>query len=193
MIFLDKISKLQSLYGKDEYGLFDDAFLYGIFAKAPPLAKHIIFPPMPSDVMQSLVNSYKSHFPKELLLLYHTMNGADLFWTVRFVGKKGVRIPLNCLSIYGVPLTHERKKIEPFNISIEDLNRPNGTPMNWLKFGSYYHPEDLSNRLDLFVDTETSNVFAVKHGGEECIVVKEWNTIDNCLCHLYDEITCRLH
>jgi hypothetical protein len=192
MIFLEKISNLKSLYHEDACGLFDGAFLYGIFAKAPPLAKHIIFPPMPSDVMQNLVSSYKSTFPEELLLLYHTMNGADLFWTVRLIGKKGIRIPLNCLSIYGAPLTHDRKKIEPFNISIEDLRRPNGTPTNWLKFGSYYCPEDLSNRLDLFVDTDTSNVFAVKHGSEECMVVKEWNTIDNCLCHLYDEITCRL-
>ena len=188
MIFFEKINKLKSLYDKDACGLYDDVPLYGIYAETPPLAKHIVFPPMPDDVMQNMVNAYKHPFPTELLQIYHVMNGADLFWTVRLIGKKGIRVPLSCLSIYGIPLTYDRKRIEPFNISIEDLNRPKGTPMNWLKFGSFCHPENLSSRLDLFVDTEILRVYAVKHDSEECSVTCAWDNIDQCLCYLYDKL-----
>lgn len=188
MMFLGKIGDLQKLYSKKECGVYDDAFLYGVCEKTPPLAKHIVFPPMPSDVMQSMVGSYKQPFPEELLLLYHTMNGADLFWTVRFVGKKGIRIPLSCLSIYGIPLSHDRKNIEPFNISIEDLNRPEGTPVTWLKFGAFCYPENLGNRVDLFVDTEFLKVYAVNHNNIECSISETWDSIDQCLCSIYDEL-----
>lgn len=186
MIFLRKIESLQHIYRADECVVQDNAFLYGVCNPKPPLATHIVFNPMPQEAMQNLVNNYKLAFPTELLGLYRVMNGADLFWTVRFVGKKKTRIPICCFSIYGVPLTYDRKHIEPYNISVEDLNRPRKTPESWLKFGSYYRPTNMIDRLDLFIDTNQSAVFAIEHEREECRVVESWSSIDNCLCSVFD-------
>lgn len=188
MIFLNKINRFSVSYGESACDFRDNAYLYGVYADTPPLAKHIVFHPMPRDVMQNMVDSYKHSFPSALLEIYHVMNGADLFWTVRLIGKKGIRIPMSCLSIYGIPLTYDRKRIEPFNISIEDLNRPNGIPIKWLKFGSFCYPDNVSGRLDLYVDTETLCAYAVKHESEECIISHTWENIDRCLCYLYDEL-----
>lgn len=182
MIFLEKIHSLLNTYESHSCGRRDNAFLYGICNPSPPLATHIVFAPMPKEVQQNLISAYKRSIPTDLLTLYSTMNGADLFWSVRTVGKKNRRIPYSYLSIYGVPLTWDRKHIEPFNICIEDLNRPRGTPNSWLKFGAYCRPENTTQRLDLFVDTETNDVFAVEHDCVECCVAETWDSIDTCLC-----------
>ena len=186
MNFVNKINDLIATYDSNVCGARDNAILYGMCNPAPPLATHIVFLPMPIEVMQGMISDYKRTFPKELLTLYNTMNGADLFWSVRYVGKKNIRIPFSYFSIYGIPLTYDREHIEPFNISIEDLNRPKGVPDTWLKFGAYYRPENNINRLDLFVDTEVDRVFAVEHDCDECCVVATWDTIDNCLCCVFD-------
>ena len=186
MIFLEKLKAVLGAYDNHVCEVKDGAFLYGVHNPAPPLATHIVFAPMPKEVMQNLIASYRLIVPVELLTLYSVMNGANLFWKVRLMGDKKTRIPYNCFSIYGVPLTWDRKRIEPFNLSVEDLNRPNGTPNSWLKFGSYYVPENETNKLDLYVDTETSAVFAVEHNNDECCVVSAWTSIDDCLCFIVD-------
>ena len=114
------------------------------------------------------------------------MNGADMFWSVRVVGKNKTRIPCNFFTIFGVPLTNDRKHLEPFNISIEDLDRPDGTPNSWLKFGFYNNPDDISMRRDLYVDTEGMGVFSVEHSSERCVIKDKWDTIDCCLCDIWD-------
>lgn len=186
MNFLGRIDLLRTSYNCGDCKEQDNAMLYGIYISTPPLAKHIVFMPMTAAVMQKLTISYKRVFPPELLMLYRTMNGGDLFWTARVIGKRNIRIALPRLSIYGVPLTSDRKHIEPYNICIEDLNRPNGTPDSWLKFGSYYRPENLSCRRDLFIDTETKLIYAVLHGGNECIIMDTWDSLDSCLCYIFD-------
>lgn len=186
MIFLEKLHALLDTFDSESCKARDKAMLYGICDPTPPLAAHIVFSPMPNEVMLDMIKDYKRTFPKELLMLYRAMNGADLFWSVRFVGKKNTRIPISCFSIYGIPLTHDRKHIEPFNIRIEDLNRPNGIPDNWLKFGSYYSPKNTTDRLDLFVDTDLNRVFAVEHGNADCCVTATWNSVDDCLCSVFD-------
>ena len=190
MIFLEKLYALLDTFDSASCKVRDQAKLYGVFNFPPPLAEHIVFLPMPNEIMLHMIEDYKRPFPKELLTLYRTMNGADLFWTVRFAGKKKTRIPINLFSIYGVPLTHDRKHIEPFNIRIEDLNRPDNTPDNWLKFGSYYSSENTTDRLDLFVDTDSNCVFSVKHENTDCCVTAKWNSVDDCLCSVFD-IVCR--
>lgn len=189
MNFLKKISELCCSYNNGECITQDNVFLYGVRDFSPPLAKHIVFSPMPKDVMQNLVNNYNRMFPTELLTIYNTMNGAELFCTVRFVGKKNTPICRSRLSIYGVPLTYERNRIEPFNISVEDLNRPKDAPDSWLKFGSYYRPENVLNRLDLFVDTDLLKVYAVEHEDVKCHVAESWDSIDSCLCCVFDLLT----
>lgn len=184
--FVEKLHILIDKYTAVECGMRDNAFLYGICNPSPPLAEHIIFSSMPEDVMQGMINAYKLEFPQELLDLYGVMNGANLFWSVDYIGKKKIRIPFNYLSIYGIPLTYDRMHIEPYNISIEDLNRPRETPDNWLKFGSYQSLENSSIRFDLYVDTDTDHVFSVEHGIKICTVTESWKSIDECLCFLLD-------
>lgn len=186
MIFLDKIQKLLAKYENHPCATRDKAFLYGVCNSKPPIANHIVFEPMSEGDIKKLIADYKRDIPKELLTLYRFMNGADLFWTVRVVGKNR-QIPISQLSIYGVPLTFDRMHLEPFNIRIEDLNRPDNTPDSWLKFGSYYRPKITDIRLDLFVDTETFVVYAVKNGSSKCQIERTWISIDYCLCCLMDE------
>jgi hypothetical protein len=190
MNFLKQVKDLCDGY-KDLYSLRDNALLYGVYKQAPPLAEHIIYSPMPNNIIQNLVENYTHTFPSELLTLYKAMNGADLFWIVRHIGNRRIKITHALLSIYGVPLTVDRKHIEPFNIIIEDLNRPKNTPSCWLKFGSYYKKED-TDRLDLFVDTQTANVYSVTHGSDNCCVIDTWDTIDICLSSILRELRNRM-
>ena len=83
-------------------------------------------------------------------------------------------------------MTNDRKHLEPLNISIEDLGRPKESPENWLKFGSFYYPDNLLKKIDLFVDVESLNVFAVDSEETVCSVVDNWKSIDECLCNLFD-------
>lgn len=186
MKFLEKINGLKCKYDKCVCDMKDNAFLYDLLTPSPPLATHIVFAPMPKEVMNNMICNYKLSFPNELLELYNYMNGADLFWTSCEIGKSNRRIPISRLSIYGIPLTDDRKHLEPFNISIEDLGRPKGTPKSWLKFGSFYYPEDLFKRKMLFVDVDSLKVFAVDENEVECSIVENWNSIDECLCYVFD-------
>lgn len=186
MQFLEKLNAHIITFDKDVCSRFDQASLYGEFAQKPPLAKHIVFDPAPQEAINSLVENYKLSFPTQLLELYNSINGACLFWSFRSIGKKQIRIPFNSFSIFGIPLSHDRKHLEPFNISIEDLNRPNGTPDCWLKFGSFLFPNDYNNMYDLFVDVDGGDVYAVKHNASDLEVVKTWKTIDDCLCNVFD-------
>ncbi|MBR3975039.1 MAG: hypothetical protein IKJ88_04160 [Clostridia bacterium] len=184
MIFLEKINHLIKSYNSNMYKPMDEAVLYGLYDKTPPLAEHIIFNPMPADVMQNMVNNYKRTFPEQLLTIYRAMNGANLFWSTCLI--RDIKIPMSYFSIYAIPLTYDRRHIEPFNISIEDLNRPKNTPDSWLKFGSFYKPKNFSDRFDLFVDTDNGCVFSVDHDAEKCDTIESWNTVDECLCYIFD-------
>lgn len=186
MRFLEKLSILCMSFDESVCSQRDQAILYGVYEQKPPLAKHIVFNPAPEKAVETLKSNYKRTIPKQLLDLYKSINGVSLFWTIRYIGEKQFRLPINLLTIYGIPLSYDRKHLEPFNISIEDLNRPNGTPQGWLKFGSFRYPEDLSRIADLFVDTETGEVYSMMHGALEFDVVETWSTIDNCLCHVFD-------
>lgn len=184
MIFLEKIKNLREKYVNDSK-IRDSAWLYGSFDKTPPIAKHIVFFPMPEDVMREMVENYRRSIPEDLLSIYRCMNGADLFWRVRYIGENKRRIPRCDFSIYGVPLTYDRKHIEPLNICIEDFDRPDEVPVEWLKFGLYYSPDD-NVRLDLYVDTDIGKVYAVMHERVGCEVCRTWTTIDDCLCEIVD-------
>lgn len=185
MKFLRILDCLRSDYS-DNCKIQDNAVLYGVNNQPPPLAKHIVFNPMPPIAIDDIVSNYKLDFPTELLKFYSKTNGADFFWTLCSLEKSKIQIPFCLFSIYGIPLTHDRKHIEPYNIVIEDLNRPNGVPECWLKFGSYYMPDNLSIRHDLFVDTIQNTVFAVNHEQAECCIMKTWDSIDICLCSIFE-------
>ncbi len=194
MKFLEKIAEIEENF-KNDHKLEDHAKLYGVHLSPPLLAKHMIFLPMPDDLRQQLVENYKKQFPEELLTLYSRMNGAALFWTTIYLSRANISIPIERFSIYGVPLTHDRNHLEPFNISLEDCNRPYGTPGEWLKFGSYEPDDPPCIRTDLFIDTETKTVYGVKHQEvveaerrEPLVLLKTWDSLDLCLCALFDAL-----
>lgn len=179
MIFTDS----SSLCKKEKH-----AFLYGKCEKKPEHAKHIIYERMSENMIEHLQQSYNKKIPNDLLTLYRALNGADLFWTTRFIKKVKIYIPFSLFSIYGIPLSNSKECIEPFNISLEDLNRPSKTPDSWLKFGAYYDPIEITQKYDIFVDTETDIVYAVTHNSSECSIVKKWVSVDSCLCDIFDQL-----
>lgn len=185
MIFVEKINCIKEKYSQSQ-STQGCAELYNLYDSAPPLAKHIIYSPMNKNITEHLVMSYKLTIPKELLSIYQAMNGADLFWTTWEVPKTNIKIPVCCFSIYGIPIENSRKYPEPFNISVEDLNRAPDTPSYWLKFGSYCQPDNISYKFDLFVDTKSGDVYATEHNVSKCTILQVWNSIDNCLCSIFD-------
>lgn len=188
MKFIDKVCKLKAGYDESRCERRDKTILYGLSPKVPPIADHIIHDPMPDDVMKNMVENYMLEFPAQLLEIYREMNGASLFCDAedRAFRKNIVRIPIFRFSIYGTPLTYDRKHMEPFNISIEDLNRPEGTPKHWLKFGSYSEPKSKYECVDLFADTTSGEVFALENRSPKCEILESWNSIDDCLCAVFD-------
>ena len=192
MQIIDKLKNLQYLYKHDTDVQKNGTKLVGLNPQTPPLAKHYIFAPMDPSVRKHLIESYKLDLPEELLELYQFANGFDLFWKCVLIGKRGFRIPRAQLCIYGVPGTmRDPQQIEPFNISVEDLNRPEMTPDTWLKFGSYQIIPDFGNPSDeyaIFVDTYSHEVHAVKRANNKCESEQVWPSIDACLCDLFDLI-----
>lgn len=186
MIFLEKISSLSHPTSGVSVKEESYAVLIGSCDLRPDHAKHIIFNPMSDGLIAHLLQSYKGNIPDELLRIYQKMNGADLFWTTRYVQKAKLHIPFCMFSIYGIPCSDSRKNVEPFNISIEDLHRPQNTPTTWLKFGAYNEPQMYSQKYDLYIDTEEICVYSVEHDNSECQVVRSWATIDSCLCDIFD-------
>lgn len=186
LLFVEKIKALDAQFSAEKIKQQENCTLYGVFEKTPPLAKHIVFAAMSEELIQHLIDSYNRTVPAELLTLYRSMNGCNLFWESYLSEKYNIALPMNRFSVYGIPLTF-RERVEPFNISIEDLNRPQGTPQSWLKFGCFYKPNvDFSTRFDLFADTDISAVYAVEHGIETCVVSEQWDSIDTCLCAVFD-------
>ena len=187
MIFLERMKKLVEQFPDEQCQLQENVALYGLQNAPPPLAKHLIFSPMSDALINHLFDSYRGTIPRELETLYRGMNGADLFWFARY--NKVLKFPLafSRLSIYGIPLS-SRQKIEPFNISVEDLNRPKGTPQEWIKFASYLKTEYETTKLDLFVDSKTSKVFALERDAASFEIRESWDSIDQCLCSILDSL-----
>lgn len=187
MKFLKKLNGLLNSYGND-CRKENSAVLYGINENSKPLAKHIVFSKMPPEIMTDMLQRFTQSFPKELLKIYKVTNGANLFFSVRLIGKRNIPIGFSNLSIYGIPLTYDRTQIEPYDIRIEDLNRPDSTPNAWLKFGSYSSPDNDDNLYWLFVDTTDGRVHSVARNQTKCMVDSTWKSIDHCLCELFDRL-----
>lgn len=189
MNFLELIKELSILFPASSCHKSGNAFLYGACETEPYRAKHVVFSPMSQGMIDHLVQSYKQNVPDDLLTLYKTMNGGDLFWTTRTIKGTKLQIPVCMFSIYGIPFANSSGNLQPFNISLEDLNRPAHTPTNWLKFGAYYEPNNFSNKRDLFIDTDVGGVYSVDRGNCECYVLKEWESIDQCLCEVFAQLS----
>ena len=191
--FTNRLNMVQSLYLSNTKIQKNGTKLVGTFPKGALLARHYIFAPMPVHIQKELIDSYMRKFPEELLALYESANGFAMFFVERKIGKFSIG---HCqLTVYGLPVefTRDVERLQPFNIRNEDLNRPDGTPDNWLKFGSYeiLNPSDEEHipMCYLFVDIDDHRVYSVVSQSESCKVVNQWESIDNCLCELFDRIS----
>lgn len=188
MRFLTLLSQLINQYG-DSYVYTENKVLLLNPQEPPQIADHFIYSPMPEPVMQHLIQSYRRPFPYNLLELYTFTNGLDLFRTLRSITEE-ISLPASRLSVYGVPIFIDRKHLEPLNISLEDLSRLPDTPNNWLKFGCFRdirHGKQI-NEYDLYVDTDKYNAYQVERLGMVPSVAGVWNSIDDCLCNLFEGI-----
>ena len=157
--------------------------------ETPPLAKHYIFPPMPQAIQQKLIQSYRRPFPEELLEIYNIANGMMLFWERIPVEYEGTKLVLAHakISVFGVPITHDRKHMEPSNIVLEDFDRMTKYPESWLKFGAATDIIENRGRAEycLYFDTECNSVYMIDRSNHS--EYGRWQSIDKCLCELYDK------
>ena len=188
MKFLDKIRKLIAAFPNDECQYEDYASFYGLRSIDPLRAAHIIYKPMSEELINDLIASYKREFPKDLIQLYRQMNGLDIFWSTRRLPGLDLVLPCCTFSIYGVPLEHRKKLYQPYNIRIEDLAKPNHSPDGWLKFGSYHDPAQISRIINLYVDTNTLHAYSVDKASAECCILQQWDSLDDCLCSVFDQL-----
>lgn len=148
---------------------------------------HYLYAPMTIEMQKELVASYRGDFPEELLQIYGITNGCTLFLTSRKIGM--LTIPFSQLNVYGVPGGRNAvDALEPYHISIEDLGRPGKTPKTWLKFGSYSPVSADRVEWRLFVDTKDKRVYAVDADAKTCVIESQWESIDACLCDLFDRL-----
>lgn len=155
--------------------------------------EHLLFQELSDkDIQMHLVPCWEGDFPTALVELLKIANGAKLF-----------NVHLNCgdftmtssmLIILGLPRTppfrRPKDMEEPFDIRVENLH--NFAPSSWLKFASYIPNFDFHARRNLFVDRHTGKVYACH--ANEAEVLQEWDSIDQCLCEIYDALKgCGLH
>ena len=185
MRFVEKITELEGSHPvKVQY---NGTKLVGIPEQSPPVADHYIYSPMSAQLKKHLIESYKRMIPRQLLELYDAANGCNLFWRCMHLAGGKFKIPVAQLSVYGVPAgPNAVDAIEPYNISVEDLNRPKGTPDHWLKFGNY-RDFSLTNMVeyDLYVDVESGQASSVMRKASQWEILQTWDSIDECLCDLF--------
>lgn len=188
MQFIEKLAELESTNTVKVQS--NGTKLVGIPEQNPPLAKHYIYSPMSAELKTQLIESYKRTIPEQLLKLYDAANGCNLFWRCMAFGGGKFKIPVAQLSVYGVPAgPNTENTIEPYNISVEDLDRPTVAPENWLKFGSYRDfSRDNLPEYDLFADVDNGKVHSVVRKTVKCKIEHTWESVDDCLCELFDFI-----
>lgn len=189
MRFLTLLEKLRKSYEHSSKLTENGVALLGVTSSPPPLAKHYVFPPMPPEVRQYLLDSYKRSFPSELLEIYSVANGMNLFWKDGTL-PNGRVFPFSCLAICGYPVGPLRVQLQPYNITIEDTSRLPKTPESYLKFGFYKKIENLrcETEYELFIDTDNGSVCAANRGAKEFCAEERWASVDDCLCCLFERL-----
>ena len=98
MIFLEKIDKLKNSFAMTDCNFQENVTLYGISQPQKTVAEHIIFSPMPEDVIRDLIESYIGIIPQSLITIYRQMNGANLFY--KNISIKNVSFPYCFFAIF---------------------------------------------------------------------------------------------
>ena len=165
--FLEILADLKSSYGEHLTYTDNGVCLLGP-CQPPKIADHFIFAPMPDELGQCLVQSYRYKVPDDLLTLYTAANGMELFRTMCSI-PGGFKLPTSKLSIFGVP--------------------PLGTPEKWLKFGNRctMDGEIVIQEYDLYVDTDSGMAYQSERSSARLQIVAEWQSVDECLCSVFCE------
>ncbi len=157
-----------------------------------PKAKHIIFKGLTDNIIQDeLISQYKNNFPKEYIEFLKYSNGIELYMFK--IKKEKLEFADVNLAIYGLPLVppfvRPKDEEEPFDVRIEDLGRHDSIPKTWLKCGDYRKNTDYNERTEIFIDTITEKVYSCSQNSD--VIVKSWDSLDECLCDIYNLICTR--
>ena len=193
MQFFDRLENLKEQYK-------DDCIVqpHGAVRMHPgvfPNARHTLFKPLTDEIIEEyLVKEYVPPFPEDIKELLKYTNGAHLFGVeLKYPNRKpkwsrqkgyslsGIRLSL--LGLPGVPpMMRGLDRLEPADIRVEDIEHW-GFNEKCLKFG-FYEPHELGkDRYDLYHSVENSHIWMCNKD----VVVREWDTMDDCLCGLFDE------
>lgn len=195
MNFISLIEKLEEEFGDDKLVRKNGTILYG--PGTIPKCRHMVFRGLEEEYIKEFVlDEYKLKFPPEYLELLRHLNGANLLnikisfeAKKRFKAKKEkIEFAHSLLCLYGIPHTPPMGRPidmeEPFDMRVEDYARHPEIPEQWLKCGRYANGGDAGNDTDIFIDTETEKVYSVNKNEKE--IVSEWDSLDECLCSLWD-------
>ena len=151
----------------------------------PLFSYHSFYTPIKNDnLLPYLEQAYKLPFPQQLLSFYSFSNGADLF-TAKVMSLVVADYFANpCLSIYG--LSDRSPDGHPGDIRTEGLARGKKIPKEWLKCG-HFSPLPFSDiYYDIFIDTTDEHIYMTKK--RESVVIREFDSFDECYCSLFDEL-----
>ena len=183
MVFFEKLDELKEKYKNNTLTCPN-----GTQVLEPgkiPRGRHFIYAPLPQDMMDEwLIQSYSNQFPRSYAELLRHANGVSLYM-MRLKHEK-FTLAHAFLTVFGLPLTpaqyREVNGEEPFDVRIEDLGRHPDIPRGWLKFGVCAPPEYNFSHIELFIDTQSEEIFACKKEHSE--ILWHWKNLDSCLCEL---------
>lgn len=185
MRIINKLEKLRTEYDSNKIVRENGTEL--LCPMKIPRSRHTLFKGLSDwEIDEFLVKAYKNELPWQYIELIKYTNGFLLF-SIR------VKTAVHCfgyplLTLYALPRTQPfgrpLDQEEPFDIRVEDLGRHDDIPKTWLKFGAYVHEYRFDSLTDLFVDTVDGRCYSCER--EKCDVIEHWDSIDDCLCALFD-------
>lgn len=188
MKFFKILDELKKQYENDKLTRANGTIL--LHPDRVPRARHMLYKPLDDKLINDyLVSQYIHVFPKEYIEFLKYTNGAELCTTRVWHTIKKKRIPVAgaLFIIYGLPRTQPfgrpQDMEEPADMRIENLRRHDDSPKTWLACGSYIRNYDLKINYDIFIDTETGNVYSCVRN--TATIVDSWDSLDDCFCSIY--------
>ena len=192
MKFLKLLDELKVQYANDMKIRENGTIL--LMPRTVPRARHMLFKPLTEELINEyLISQYVHKFPAEYAEFLKYTNGANLFTVKLWHTIKKKRIPTagGLFTIFGLPRTQPYGRPdemeEPFDVRIEDLSRHKDLPNTWMKCGTYTRNYDMHTENDIFIDTETSRVYACIR--REDIIVDSWESLDECFCTIFSSFS----
>lgn len=185
MKIIERLKDLEREYAYDKTVRKNGTVLLG--PGKVPRCRHMLFRGLEDEYIEEyLVSEYKNPFPEQYKEFLRIYNGAILFWG-RLKTSTGISLACSMITVLGLPRTQPFGRPddmeEPFDVRIEDLGRHKSLT-KYLKFGTYWRKDSDKRNFDLLINTENGRVISCVR--RDCVVCEEWNSIDECLCSLFD-------